>query len=566
MARSNLLNTRTATFVDLVGNGKAYTVPPYQRNYSWQEEQWEDLWNDILAMLQAPNERHYMGALVVEAESERHFLIIDGQQRLATLSLLALAVIDTLSETGADEKEIQSNKERSAELRRRFISDKNLASLLDTSKLQLNETNNGFYLDYLVQLRDPINPRGLELSNKLLWNCFTYYKKALLKSFYTGEQLWRLLDEAVGLQLLFILITVDDELSAYTVFETLNARGLELSTTDLLKNWLFSRLREPSDRETLKRQWLRLIGVVQEERFPDFLRYHLLCENAQIRKERLFKMIRAQVRDGREAFDLLSSLEARAELFAAIEDPSHEYWIELPEAKEHIQELKLFRVRQMTPLLFAAWERLSRQDFVRVLKLVVAVAFRHTVIGGRNTNELEPIYHKAAKALLTGQTQTPGGVFEQLGTVWVGDESFRQDFAKISIDTSGQRKKLAKYILCKLESRASGVPCHFETDPGTIEHILPENPDAVWEESFDSKKLNDFTYRLGNLTLLESSLNRRIGIELLAKKALLYEESHYKLTNEIRDETPETWNSDTVESRQRKMAKLAVPIWSSDFS
>lgn len=82
MSRATMLNTRTISFLELIGNGKRYRVPPYQRDYSWSEEQWEDLWNDILALRQQTNEYHYMGALVVqEASSDHDLLIIDGQQR-----------------------------------------------------------------------------------------------------------------------------------------------------------------------------------------------------------------------------------------------------------------------------------------------------------------------------------------------------------------------------------------------------------------------------------------------------------------------------------------------------
>jgi uncharacterized protein with ParB-like and HNH nuclease domain len=90
MARINLLNTRTANLQELISNGTMFRVPPFQRDYSWEEEHWEDLWNDIQALVGKPDDRHYMGALVVEARSDREFLIIDGQQRLATLSILAL--------------------------------------------------------------------------------------------------------------------------------------------------------------------------------------------------------------------------------------------------------------------------------------------------------------------------------------------------------------------------------------------------------------------------------------------------------------------------------------------
>ena len=103
MAKSNLLKTQDVTFLDLIGNGKKYRVPSFQRDYAWEEEQWEDLWNDIIELRDAPGSFHYMGALVVEASSDRQFQIIDGQQRVATLSVLALAVIHRLKTMPGDE-------------------------------------------------------------------------------------------------------------------------------------------------------------------------------------------------------------------------------------------------------------------------------------------------------------------------------------------------------------------------------------------------------------------------------------------------------------------------------
>lgn len=211
MSRPSMLNTRTVNYMELIGNGKRYRVPPYQRDYSWFEEQWEDLWNDVLELRDRPDDRHYMGALVVEGTSDREFLIIDGQQRMATLSILALAVIGKLCTMADGAAEPQRNRERANELRNRFIGEKDPASLVESSRLFLNETDNGFYQDYLVQLRKPLNPRGLPKSNRLLWNCFRYFENRLdkvpeLKD--DGQAVARLLSETVARQLLFILITV----------------------------------------------------------------------------------------------------------------------------------------------------------------------------------------------------------------------------------------------------------------------------------------------------------------------------------------------------------------------
>src|SRR5690606_37465981 len=112
MAMVNLLNTAAKSFLDLIVYGKIYRVSAYQRDYSWTEEQWEDLWSDIIAMHGKPDERHYMGALVVEGKSDREFLIIDGQQRIATLSLLALATLAQLDRLASEGVDPEQNRER----------------------------------------------------------------------------------------------------------------------------------------------------------------------------------------------------------------------------------------------------------------------------------------------------------------------------------------------------------------------------------------------------------------------------------------------------------------------
>jgi len=566
MAKINLLNTDTKSFLDLVGNGKVYRVPPYQRDYSWTEEQWEDLWNDLLELRGNADSRHYMGALVVEGD-DRNFLIIDGQQRLATLSVLALAIIRRLKILAESNVERDQNHERAQSLRYRYIGEKDPSSLIESSKLYLNETDNAFYQDYLVQLRPPLNPRGLPRSNKLLWECYNWFSTQIEKveELNVGAGLAGFLSETVGRQLLFILITVDDEMNAYTVFETLNARGLELSSTDLLKNYLFSRIKVASDISVLQRRWKSLVSTVKQERFPEFLRYHLLCEYPKIRQQRLFKLIRDRVKTPDDVFNLITALEARAELFAALWDVRHEYWIDNPACKQHIRDFALFKVRQITPLMFAAWERFSKDDFARLLKLISIVSFRYTVVSGLNPNDLEPAYHFAAKAVLDGTAPGAAEVFEKLRGIYVSDDKFRQDFATMEIATTGQRKLLAKYILCKLENDVANRSVDYETDPATIEHIFPENPSGEWDNYFARDDADRFVYRLGNLTLLESGLNRQIGNAQFSEKKQSYEKSAYALTNRFAASAPEDWTPAALDARQLIMAQRAAHIWRSAF-
>lgn len=565
MTKANPLATKTVNFLELIGNGKIYRVPPYQRDYSWTDEQWEDLWKDIVERKGNPNDRHYMGALVVEGKSDREFLIIDGQQRMATLSILALAVIDRLKSLAKENVAAQDNEERARGLRARYIGEKDPASLIESSKLFLNETDNAFYQDYLVQLRQPPVPRSLPKSNRQLWECFCWFRRQL-EDQRDGAELAGLLSETVGRQLLFILIEVDDEINAYTVFETLNARGLELSATDLLKNYLFSLIKVGADIEVLQRRWKAMVATVKQEKFPEFLRYHLLCEYPKIRQQRLFKLIRDRVKTPAEVFALLGALELRAELFAALSDSRHEYWMEHKGCQKFIRDLGLFRVRQMTPLLLVAWEKFSKTDFERTLKLVSIIAFRYTIVSGLNPNDLEPAYHYAAKAVLDGSAAGPAGVFEKLRPIYVDDEKFKQDFAMLEVSTSGQRKQLAKYVLCRLEEDAGNHPCDHETDPATIEHILPENPTEPWEQAFPCERWDAYINRLGNLTLLESNRNREVGNQTYREKLCAYADSAYALASRLPEEAPEQWTPELLEARQRRMAERAAHLWRSDFA
>lgn len=569
MAKPNLLNTSTATFLELIGNGRTYRVPPYQRDYSWTEEQWEDLWTDLTELADHPEDTHYLGALVVESQSDRDFAVIDGQQRIATLSLLALAVIGYLQDVADTGTEPAANRERAAALRAKFIGEKDPASLVEARKLALNATDNAFYQDDLVQLRSPLNARGLPRSNRLLWECFSYFRRQVevwLGTPADGARLARLLSEAAGRQLMFIRIVVDDEMNAYTVFETLNARGLELSATDLLRNYLFSRLRTPADLEALQRRWASLMATVQQERFPEFLRYHLQCQMPRVRSQRLFKLIRETVRDGAGVFELLEALERRAEVFAALFDPQHAYWIERRGSAGPVRDLNVLRVRQMTPLVFAAWERLDEADFARLMKLLVVVLFRYSAVGGLNANALEKVFHESARGLLDGQIRDPAGVFEVLRPIYVDDARFEQDFARLAPDLSGQGKKLVRYILARLESDASGRPCDPDTDPGTVEHALPENPSATWEADFPRETWERSTNRLGNLTWLEPALNRRVGNGDFATKCEAYRASAHALGRQLADMAGEAWTPARLEARQALLARRAVHLWQADFA
>jgi len=555
----NLLDTDAVTLNDLFTNGKRFLVPEFQRDYSWKEEQWDDLWMDVLAV-RNQNKIHYMGAIVLQDHRDKSYSVIDGQQRLATLSLIALATIKRIQDLIDTRIETEANEERKKRLTEQYVGEKDAVSLRYSNKLKLNENNESFYRSFLVQLREPINKHRLPISNKLLWNAFEYFYqriKEVLGETPNGETLADFLQNQLAEKLLFIQIVVENDLDAYVVFETLNARGIELSVSDLLKNYLLSlTAKSDEDKRQAKEQWDRIIQITDLNGFPTFLRYYWNSRYELVRKESLFKSLRNSVRTAEQTFTLLDDLEKYAAVYAALRNPNDELWEGSREIRNRILELKLFGVTQPYPLLLVAYFRM-RDEFESILRFCSTIAFRYNVIGGLNPNKQEQTFHLAAKKVFEETISNGNQVAQELRDIYPSDEDFVNTFSTKQINTKRQ-KKLARYILYSLENQIAGTDRGYEDESGTIEHILPENPTTEWEQFFPEDEQFNNIYRIGNLTLLEPSKNNECGAKLFVEKQIIYQQSQYQMTNTIN--YPE-WSPNQVRRRQEELARYAKTIW-----
>lgn len=559
MAEKNLMTPSTTSLSGLLGNGVTYKVPVFQRDYSWKEDNWTDLWEDIKIVLNTGKD-HYMGAVVLQKVGEKEFLVIDGQQRFTTLSLLALATIKKIQDLINAGIEPENNTERINELRRGFLGQKDPASLHYSSKLFLNENNDPFYQRNLLQIIAPQNERTLIDSDKLLWQGFNFFydKVGELLPKANGADLATFLSKSIGDKTMFIKIEVEDELSAYTLFETLNYRGVDLTVTDLLKNYLFS-LITPADLRIAKDIWKKIATGIGIDRFPVFLRHFWISRKPLVRQEQLFKTIRSEIKSNQQVFDLLNTLDSYSELYLALQDPFHIYWQGNRERIKRIRELKLFGVKQQLPLLMVANEKFTAQEFDRVLKVISILSFRYNVIGSRQANRMEELYNSVSQKIFNGNITTAQGVFGEIKELYISDADFRNDFSTIQLYSYGRSKKLARYILFELENNfMQGGDRDFELDPATIEHILPENAATNWDQEFPRIIQPNYVYRLGNYTLLEDHLNRDCEILPFDQKKPFYARSQYEMTKAI---NYNDWNPGILDARQNELARKATSIW-----
>lgn len=570
MARTALLQTDTEDLKELLSNGKSYSVPPYQRDYSWKQEHWEDLWEDLMSA-ETNREDHYMGSVVVESGERKLFRIIDGQQRMATLSILILACVDYLYALAAEDMESGANLERAGLLESSYVGAKDPTSLRITPKLKLNANDDAFFQLNIAQRKRPQGGlRGLRDSERLLWDCFLFFTRKIRERFSLrrkGEEVAAFVSEIVTERLVFISVRVQDQLSAYTVFETLNARGLELTETDLLKNYLLSladRL-STSQMEPVLRQWARITARVGIASFPEFLRHHLNSQREYVRQKQLFKTIKRDVTTLEQVFALLDRLEADAAWFEALNDYASPFWLDYSGAKEQVRVLNLFGVSQFTPLVLSAKDKFSNpQDLVEILRYCAVVSVRFNGVGRRSTHILEEIYNRAALEIRSGAVTALLTLRQSLRPIYIPDDEFEADFSSLRMKNRSTSGKRLRYLLARIEKQLSGADISDEAMSATVEHILPENPgEHGWEHMTDEAHERSYE-RVGNYSLLERSLNgQNAGNASFTDKQQVYAQSRYQTSKELSQYSE--WTEETIARRQSGMARVARSVWALPF-
>ena len=549
-----------------MGNGLSYRVPRFQRDYSWSEEEWDDLWQDILGTVKDNGEpAHYMGYLVLQSSDDKVFDVIDGQQRLTTLSVFVLAALRQLKRLISEGHDTQNTQKRLDGLRQTYVGYLDPVSLVPRSKLTLNRNNDTYYQTYLVPLADTLPQRGFKASEHSLRKAFEWFDKRIREYIKQaadpGVAVAQLVDKMSD-RLFFTVITVTDELNAYKVFETLNARGVRLSATDLLKNYLFSVLHKEGQHEhelrALDDRWESIVGRLGAESFPDFLRVHWISRRTFVRQTDLFKTIRAQISGRAEVFSLLAGMEEDMDTYLALTNPEASNWP--PASKEFARLLRMFSVRQPFPLLMAARRRFAEAEFNTLIRAIVMISFRYNVIGNFQTSEQERTYYAESDRISKAEHVKITDVLHGLANVYPSDETFRASFSEKVIGTAQSRnRRVVKYILCSIEKQKSGADIDFESDSISIEHICPQNPEGNWQ-TFSDEEVEALSSRLGNMTLLQAGPNRDLGNQEYSAKRPSYAASNFAITREVADQNSD-WTPERIIARQNALAATATAIW-----
>jgi hypothetical protein len=231
------------------------------------------------------------------------------------------------------------------------------------------------------------------------------------------------------------------------------------------------------------------------------------------------------------------------------------------EVKERIITINLFGAKISKPLLLICYERLSPEDYTRLLDAVLIILFRNYIANPNYGSAIILTWDNIALAIYEKNIRDIKQIIELIKPIYIEDVPFKIRFSMLSLDTnSPQQKKILRYILTQLESSTTPIfDSKFKFDDVSIEHILPQNSYALYPD-FNKKNHAQFVFRLGNLALLEIAKNTEEACaKNIVDKIAVFQTSQYHTTNNIQNIT--IWNEQAIVERQIEMAKTACVIW-----
>ncbi|MBT0725447.1 DUF262 domain-containing protein [Rosenbergiella sp. S61] len=564
-------DTKNLSFKELLSPSYNYTVPPFQRDYSWDINDWSELWQDIMNLLEEdPNPFHYMGYLVLQTEDAKNYKIIDGQQRIATISILILAACSQLAEMIENGEDVANNDIRKKQFLDNYIGYTDPVLICRHTKLHLNKHNNNYYQTYMATL-SALPSRNINASESRLRKSFLFFQKEIKQFIYEkdnkGKEIAELI-EFITDKLNFTTITVNNDINAFKVFETLNARGVKLSSADLLKNYIFSLLTNESTHNNalshLESRWERIVSSIGDDDLTEIVRIYWNSKNKLVRKKELFKTIKNSVLSKESAFNFLTGLDEAIDIYLSLIDTRNKDWNN-DEQKYLTNLFEVFNVKQPMSMLisvYKAFYKKEHNEFVKILKYVSVITFRYNVICSMLPHEQERVYSEVSLKVSSGEYNAKQALQTLKNKLLPSDDVFNNAFTGKVIKTGNNRNtKLIKYILGEIEKRVSGGHSILDSEMLTVEHILPKNPNDDWD--IEEPKIELLPNQIGNMCLLPNSSNRNLGNKDFATKSVIYRQSSIHITNYI-GENYNYWGEKQINERQKFFAKVALEIWRLD--
>lgn len=587
---ATFLAPSTVSLQALLERGR-YEVPDYQRDYKWQEDQVVALWDDVLATrsqaflpsgLQVSKPLpHFFGPLVLQdygTQSAKPLEIMDGQQRLVTFSALinvlrdrigAIADRDSATRWSRTLDNLLGTYGTGATYTGRVTLARDNEAYMELVCLSANQSSRDVYLNGLASPRSPVVDRLADALN-IFESRLTEHLAALGSTTERDNEVVLLTRSILELSL-FLEMRVTEPGVAYEVFESLNARGLELEQADLLKNKLYSLADRQQTKAAATSAWERTVAAIEAQSLislTEFLFFHFTVTVKSVRQETLYREVAKHLESpGVSAQAFASSLASTAEKFQDILDTGSQLG---PTATRDVVVLRdVFRNKYAQLFVIAACVRFPfpSPEIDQVLSLAHRFTFRRFFVEGTGQAKYQKEVAEIARTFALDSHFGPAELAAAM-RLKSRDANFREAFKTFSVSSN----KLGFYVLEMIENHVSanaGTYVHAQSPNQHLEHILPKRPDNSWASVTKLPGYTDYLSRVGNLLILERDINSFIKNKSFAFKKSNREQKDYSHSSLNQPhslgpfETHGQWNLASIDKRQEHLAEnYALSVWS----
>jgi uncharacterized protein with ParB-like and HNH nuclease domain len=551
----------------LATNETTFAIPVYQRNYDWTLTQCRQLLHDIIET--GKNEKinaHFIGSIVYvhddvyTASGLTELTIIDGQQRLTTITLIYFALYRLAQQL--------DNQMLVSRIHKTYLINEFAP---EAEKLKLKPTeNNKEALRHILNSEDGEEFKGY---SKIIEN-FNFFKNSITADNY--ETIQRGLSK-----LIFIDIALDRQRdNPQRIFESLNSTGLELSQADLIRNYILMGLSRTNQEKIYKSFWEVIEKNAKDEtlnqtRVSDFIRDFLTLKNKEIpNKSNVYVTFKENYPTATVDVleENLSEIKSLSKFYNKLVNPKNEEDKAIRQQLEFINKLE---VNVAFPFLMKVYEDYSnevinKQIFISVLALTQSFTFRRFIVG-LPTNALNKIFMS-----LYDKVEQDNYLFSIQKSLLLrsGVQRFPRNTETINAlkekDVYNIKSKNRTYLLERLENYQNNEPVVIEGNTDiTIEHIFPQNPDPKWKIELGNEEYNyikeNYLNTIGNLTL--SGNNGKLGNKYFTEKQVMnddnkeqgYKFSRLWLNRDIK--TLSKWDRTEIENRANVIAERFLHIW-----
>jgi len=561
-----------------IGGDVHYILPHFQREYAWEKSNWQTLLKDILSIYETydPTQEteHFMGALMVINDGTRNgtvpaFKLVDGQQRLTTISLLLCA----LGRLAKDKqttiyKKIQRLLTNPDEIDTPFY-----YKLLPTTKYGDRDA-------YIAVIQE----EGLsKFSESRIPQAFEYFHRELELKINQGKLDLEKFFIVLTTCLQVVFIDLDQRERPYEIFESLNSKGKPLSQADLVRNYIAMRLPEAKQEQVFEKYWSQIESVLQEKRtvgrsrlgeLTAFLRHYLAFRSGVLcNEEHVYARFRDRIETDFSTPDAftgeIETLKRFAGYYNKLLRPKEESDLSV---RAQLEKLDILEISTAYPFLLAAYDAKDRQEISKEGLLEGLQILENYIVrrylAGEPTNYLNKMFPTLWREL--NPTRFGESIRHTLTSKnYPSDNRLRQTIATEQLYDGRSQTRYKIYLVLdrinKHLSVGSGGHTVLDGEP-TIEHIMPRSPDVTWKnelgenwEEIYQENLNT----LGNLTLVTQEWNSQLSNaafsikkQKLCNHALRLNSSYFSLGID-------RWDSDAIQVRAKFLSDKIIEIWPS---